>query len=420
MKILHTSDWHLGQHFICKSRAREHQAFMTWLLAQVEQLQIDAVIVAGDIFDTGTPPSYARELYNSFVVAMHKAQCQLIILAGNHDSVAMLNESKQLVSQLNTQVIANVSAELESQLLHIPQRDGLPGALVCAVPFIRPRDVMQSQAGQTGVAKQQQLGNAISEHYSQLYQLALQQRQVLGDVPIIATGHLTAVGASVTESVRDIYIGSLDAFAAQQFPAADYIALGHIHRAQRVAKSEHIRYSGSPIALSFDEVKQQKSVNLVTFDGAKLIDVTELPVPRFQPMQVVKGNLAQIAEQLTALALPVTDSAPTSTDAQTVWLSIEVQEQDYLIDLQNRIAALTEGLPVEVLQVRRARKDREQHLQATHNETLSELAVMDVFQRCLQGVEFSSDAEQARKARIELAFQQIVEQVEHANEDDNQ
>jgi exonuclease SbcD len=279
---------------------------------------------------------------------------------------------------------------------------------------------MQSQAGQTGVAKQQQLGNAISEHYSQLYQLALQQRQALGDVPIIATGHLTAVGASVTESVRDIYIGSLDAFAAQQFPAADYIALGHIHRAQRVAKSEHIRYSGSPIALSFDEVKQQKSVNLVTFDGAKLIDVTELPVPRFQPMQVVKGNLAQIAEQLTALALPVTDSAPTSTDTQTVWLSIEVQEQDYLIDLQNRIAALTEGLPVEVLQVRRARKDREQHLQATHNETLSELAVMDVFQRCLQGVEFSSDAEQARKARIELAFQQIVEQVEHANEDDNQ
>jgi len=411
MKILHTSDWHLGQHFITKSRANEHSCFMAWLLEQIEVHQVDAVIVAGDIFDTGTPPSYARELYNSFVVAMSKVQCQLIILAGNHDSVATLNESKQLLSQLNTQVISSVSPDLNQQVLALQNRQGELGALLCAVPFVRPRDVMQSEAWQSGTEKQQRLGLAITEHYANLYQLAEQKRAEQGSaVPIIATGHLTAVGVSVTESVRDIYIGTLEAFSANQFPAADYIALGHIHRAQKVAKSEHIRYSGSPIPLSFDEVKQSKSVNLVSFTDGKLDTVTELTIPQFQPMQVIKGNLESIEAQLADFK--------THTDPLPVWLSIEVQEQDYLTDLQTRIEAMTTDLPVEVLQVRRARKDREQHLHTQVKETLSELSVNDVFQRCLEGVEFSTDAEIARKSRIELAFKQIVEQVEHATQED--
>ncbi|PKH08031.1 exonuclease subunit SbcD [Moritella sp. Urea-trap-13] len=415
MKILHTSDWHLGQHFITKSRVNEHSCFMAWLLEQVELHQVDAVIVAGDIFDTGTPPSYARELYNSFVVAMSKVNCQLIILAGNHDSVATLNESKQLLSQLNTQVISSVSLDLDQQVLELKNRQGQLGALLCAVPFVRPRDVMQSEAWQSGSEKQQRLGAAITEHYANLYKLAEKKREQHNDkdnsaVPIIVTGHLTALGVSVTESVRDIYIGTLEAFPANQFPAADYIALGHIHRAQKVAKSEHIRYSGSPIPLSFDEVKQQKSVNLVNFVEGKFDSVTELAIPRFQPMQAIKGNLESIEAQLADFK--------THTDPLPVWLSIEVQEQDYLTDLQTRIEAMTTDLPVEVLQVRRARKDREQHLHSQVKETLSELSVNDVFARCLQGVEFTTDAEIARKSRIELAFKQIVEQVEHATQEE--
>ena len=103
-RILHTSDWHLGQNFYGKSRVNEHQQFLNWLLDQVNNHDIDAVIVAGDIFDTGTPPSYAREMYFDFVVNMHEKNCQLIILAGNHDSVAMLGESKQLLSHITCPV----------------------------------------------------------------------------------------------------------------------------------------------------------------------------------------------------------------------------------------------------------------------------------------------------------------------------
>ena len=259
MRILHSSDWHLGQHFMGKTRQAEHQAFLAWLIEQVQAQQVDAVLVAGDIFDTGAPPSYARELYNHFIVELRQSGAELLVLGGNHDSVAMLGESKTLLAQLNTRVIPSVCAELEEQVLVLHDRTGQPGAILCAIPFIRPRDVLFSQAGESAQTKQQNLQSAIQQHYQQLYARALAKRDALGgQLPIIATGHLTTVGASASESVREIYVGSLEAFPTSAFPPAAYIALGHIHRPQKVGGLEHIRYCGSPIPLSFDEAKQQK------------------------------------------------------------------------------------------------------------------------------------------------------------------
>ena len=135
MRLLHTSDWHLGQNFYSKSRAAEHDAFLTWLLDRAQEHEVDAIIVAGDIFDTGSPPSYARELYNRFVVQLQQTGCRLVVLAGNHDSVAMLNESRDILAFLHTTVVANAGyAPIE-----LPLRDGTPGAIFCPVPFLRPR-----------------------------------------------------------------------------------------------------------------------------------------------------------------------------------------------------------------------------------------------------------------------------------------
>ncbi len=106
MRILHTSDWHLGQHFMGKSRQAEHQALIDWLLSQVDAHAVDAVLIAGDIFDTGAPPSYARELYSQLVVRLHHAGVALLLLGGNHDSVATLGESSALLACLSTTVVA--------------------------------------------------------------------------------------------------------------------------------------------------------------------------------------------------------------------------------------------------------------------------------------------------------------------------
>ena len=169
-------------------------------------------------------------------------------------------------------------------------------------------------------------------------------------LPIIASGHLTTVGASKSDAVRDIYIGTLDAFPAQNFPPADYIALGHIHRAQKIGGSEHIRYSGSPIALSFDETGKSKSVNLVTFADGKLDEVTPLVVPVTQPLAVIKGDFdsisAQLAEWRDADAEPAT------------WVDIEITSDEYLHDIQRKIQVITDDLPVDVLLVRRSREQQ--------------------------------------------------------------
>src|SRR6185369_305750 len=102
MRLLHTSDWHLGQHFMGKSRQAEHQALVDWLLDQVAAEAVDAVLIAGDIFDTGTPPSYARELYNQLVLRLNRAGVGLLLLGGNHDSAAVLGESRELLACLGT------------------------------------------------------------------------------------------------------------------------------------------------------------------------------------------------------------------------------------------------------------------------------------------------------------------------------
>jgi len=135
MRILHTSDWHLGQHFIGKSRAAEHQAFFHWLKQQVITLDVDVVVVAGDIFDTATPPSYARELYHQLIVDLQPTGVQLVLLGGNHDSVAVLQESASLLKCLHTTVVPAYHTDPNAHLIPLIQKNGDVGAVLAAVPF---------------------------------------------------------------------------------------------------------------------------------------------------------------------------------------------------------------------------------------------------------------------------------------------
>ncbi|MCG7812174.1 exonuclease SbcCD subunit D C-terminal domain-containing protein, partial [Alteromonas sp. MCA-1] len=337
--------------------------------------------------------------------------------------------------------------------------------------------------------KRQALGDAIKQHYGALYNEALSLRASIEEkqaeqgsensaaIPIIATGHLTALGVSQSESVRDIYIGTLEGFDAKGFPPADYIALGHIHRPQKVAKTEHIRYSGSPIPLGFDELNTQKQVVLVTFEiESTTPTISTLPVPRFQAMEVIKGDLKAIEAAINksdaitlasqtddavseldevdkALSefnktISATDNAISSKDP--VWLCIEVEKEDYLTDLQQRIQGLLEGKNAEILQLKRKRKRMVNSLTEKQNVQLSELSVNDVFEArlALESIEDNTTSESAptesaqatlldddqstrameqagseksasRLNRIRQLFNEAVEQV-HTNDEDTE
>jgi len=450
MRIIHTSDWHLGQYFYGKSRANEHQQFIHWLLTQVKIHDIDAIIVAGDIFDTATPPSYARQMYFNFISDLQTTGCQLIVLAGNHDSVSMLAESKELLGALSTRVIANVTdiniaRNLAEQVFVINNKQGKPQAVICAVPFIRPRDVVKSQAGQSATDKSTSLQQAIISHYQALFAQAQQlaSLQAVSDkqnkLPIIATGHLTALGVTVSDSVRDIYIGTLEALPSNAFPAADYIALGHIHRAQKVGKTEHIRYCGSPIALSFDEAKQNKRVLMVEFEQDELATITDLIVPCFQPLAMVKTSIENLSDAVAALSndllakdlsenVLLESGLLAKTTVMKIWLDIELSNTGLLSDLQPKIMALVKDFPVEVLLVRREKQVRKRLMLANKEDqsTLSELTLEEVFNSRLNQEAWSSemnDKKEAdddkqdsaevveRKEQLQTLFKQTVSQV---------
>ena len=375
MRLLHTSDWHLGQSFMNHSREREHTALIDWLLEQVQVQQVDAVLIAGDIFDTGTPPSYARALYYRLIAELHRLNVALLLLGGNHDSVSVLGESLPLLQHLQTTVIASTGSAAQ-HLVTLPQRaSGQPGCIVCALPFIRPRDVLHSQAGQSAQDKQRSLQAAIQDTYAQVY-AAAQARQAAHlqahgvRLPIVATGHLTTVGASTNESVREIYVGALEAFPTTAFPPADYIALG------------------------FDEARQTKEVLLVELGADGLSSVTPLPTPVCQALVSASGNLASLPATLRALAAQGTAEHP-------AWLEVTVQDDDYLPDLAPRIEAMVQDLPLEVLRVKRQRGTATPGLWAEDAASLHELSPREVFARRLAQETLPAELEAALRARYD-------------------
>ena len=178
MKILHTSDWHLGQNFMGKSRVEEHEAFLSWLLKIIKEKEIEVLLVSGDIFDTGTPPNYALELYYNFLKELSsiKTLITTIITAGNHDSVSTLKAPKQLLEVLNVHVITT-GDEDENVIIPINKNDDLI-SIVCAVPFLRDSVIRQSLSGKTISEKEKLANSGIKAYYENCYKKALELKKI--------------------------------------------------------------------------------------------------------------------------------------------------------------------------------------------------------------------------------------------------
>ena len=380
MRFLHTSDIHLGQRFHRRDRQREHSEYLAWLRDRFVETEADAVLIAGDVFDVASPPSYAREQLAGFVHDIRQAGGQLIILGGNHDSPLTLSENLKPWSLLSALVIPSVAPEDAAANVHvISKRDGTPGMVLCAVPFIHERQIVRSVAGQSDEERRAMLANAIAQYYREIYDAALAKRHMMGlDLPIVATGHLTLVGASLSESVKEIYVGSLEALSTEMLPPADYVALGHIHRGMKVGGHDHIRYCGSPIALSFDELNRDKEVLVVHFGPGRSRQIEALGVPRFQAM----GRISAPIDELPA-ALDVYLAENPADAERPTWLEVAITDAGYLPDLGERVGQLVEGRPVEVLRITSSRRGDASAGIESSPESLDELTPEQVFQSLL-------------------------------------
>lgn len=377
MRVLHTSDWHIGRTLYGRKRYEEFEAFLSWLAETVQQNEIDVLLVAGDVFDTSAPSNRAQELYYRFLCQVAASSCRhVVIIAGNHDSPSFLNAPKDLLKALNVHVAGSCTESPEDEVLVLCNEQDAPELIVCAVPYLRDRDIRVAEAGESIEDKERKLIEGIRTHYAAVAALAEQKREELrADIPIVGMGHLFTAGGQTIDGdgVRELYVGSLAHVTAGIFPACfSYLALGHLHVPQKVNGIETVRYSGSPLPMGFGEAKQQKSVCQVEFHSTAA-SVQLIDVPVFQRIERVKGNWNSISKRILELS---------ATNSQ-IWLEVIYDGIEVIGDLRERLEAAISGTKIEILRIKNNRIIDRVLGQIHEEETLADLNVNDVFERCL-------------------------------------
>lgn len=293
IRILHTADWHLGQTFFGYDRTEEHGVFLNWLAEEIRQKEIDALIIAGDVFDVSNPSAASQSMYYQFIyrVTAENPYLQIVIVAGNHDSAARLEAPLPLLQAMRTEVRGVVrkleggEIDYDHLTVELKNRKGEVELLCMAVPFLRQGDYPAVQTE----------GNPYAEGVRELYAQLLQRlwKRRTENQAILAIGHLQATGSEIAEkdySERTV-IGGLECVSPEAFSEQiAYTALGHIHKAQRVSGRENVRYAGSPIPMSFAEKHYHHGVVMVTFDGGCAVDIERLECPKLIPLLSVPNG----------------------------------------------------------------------------------------------------------------------------------
>ena len=434
MRILHTSDWHLGRTLYGRQRYDEFAAFLDWLAALIEREGVTALLVAGDVFDTSTPTHRAQELYYRFLCRVARSPWRhLVVVAGNHDSPTFLEAPKELLRALDVHVIGSAAEDPADEVLVLRDPAGAPELIVCAVPYLRDRDIRRVEAGEDGADKELKLIAGIRDHYASVIALAEARRAELGaEIPLVAMGHLFTAGGQTLEGdgVRELYVGSLAHVSPGIFPdSVDYLALGHLHVPQRVGGAETRRYSGSPLPMGFGEARQEKSLCLVEWDkgngdrpGCR---VRLIPIPVFQPLERIQGDWDRLAKRLKEL---VAARSPT-------WIEVIYEGETLISDLRERLEALLampEETPTrgetgfghdkalrgadetatreetaprpEILRVRNNRLVQGVLERMHEEESLGDLDELEVFTRCLEAQGMVAE----QQADLLRAYQEIL------------
>ena len=305
VRFFHTSDWHLGQFFYNHSRQYEHEQFLAWLLKQIQQKQPHALLIAGDIFDVINPASAAQKQLYQFLADAHDIapNMQTLMIAGNHDSGYRIEQVEPLLEKYNARTVGVIHKNAEGQIdldrLLVPIYDEHKKivAWCLTLPFLRPAEI-------TGFNEQTASSqNAIAYLHQQLITEA--KKRKTADQALILMSHAHMQGGETSDSERPIIIGNEEALSIALFDdAIDYVALGHLHKPQKVGQ-EHIRYSGSPIPLSFSEINYKHQIVEVTIDPTQTdesrLQFEAAAIPRSVQLHKIKGELNDVFTQLIAL-----------------------------------------------------------------------------------------------------------------------
>lgn len=371
MRLLHTSDWHLGQTLHGHERSAEHQAFLDWLLDTLESENVDVLLIAGDVFDTANPSSAAQRQWYGFLAAAHRRipGLSVVVIAGNHDSPGRLEAPHPFYAlcQVNVvgQTVRDAQGEIDLSQLVLPLRDrqGETRAWALAVPFLRPGDVPRAQAAPASAetaearadAQGETPGAAFQDAIVDLYRRvqAYAETRRAPQQALVALGHCHMRDGQVSEDSERRLVGGAEALPAAMFDdAVAYAALGHLHFPQAVGARAHIRYSGSPLPLSFNEMHYPHQVVCVDLDGAQAGAIRPLRVPRQVELLSVPARPLPPDEALAALAAMTLPPLDPADIASWPYLQVQVRLDAPEPGLRARIDAALAGRPVRLCRIR--------------------------------------------------------------------
>ena len=410
LKVLHTSDWHLGHSLYGVKRDEEFSAFLDWMLKTIVENQVDVLLIAGDIFDNGNPSNRARSLYYTFLSRLFNTSCQqVVVISGNHDSPSFLDAPTDVLKAIHVHTVATPGAVMdgdgavEHEVLVLRDAAGEPMAIVAAVPFLPDRVLRTLSLGEDAADREGKIRKAIRAHYDAVAKIAAQKQAALGrNVPVVAMGHLFAAGGKATDGIRDLYVGGLGQVDASAFSDVfDYVALGHLHVPQVVGGNPRIRSCGSPLPMGFNEVAQAKQVTLLTFNP-NLQDIRALGVPVFQKMVRVTGDLDAVLSKLGELV----------ASEDNIWVEV-VYSGERVADLSRVLHRAVENTDVRILRIQNENLKMTSFCMLPEGETLQNLSPESVFERLMdkRGVPLE------KRERLMAMYREVLIELQKAPED---
>jgi len=401
MRLLHTSDWHLGRMlYMKKERSEEHARFLQWLLDTIRENAIDILLIAGDVFDSTSPGNASLKMYYDFLLKVRDCGCNhVVVVGGNHDSPGLLDAPKEILSALNIKVVGKASGNPEDNVFIPTDENGQPLAIICAVPFLREKDISKYVEGESYSDRSKRITDCIRKYYEAVGEIAKNKQNEYGqNVPIVATGHLSVMGGKTIadDGVRETYIGSIECVGSDIFPPYfDYVALGHYHIPSVISNS--IRYCGSPIPMGFGEANQKKNVIIVDFENGNKT-IIEIPIPVFQKLESIVGDKKFILNRLQEL----------KENNESVWIEIIYDGNEIFADFAAWITEQTIDTKIEVLISRNKTYLDKVLTREDVARPLEELNEFDVFDKLLDGKNYLLEEQ---KSELRDLYKEIINEM---------
>ncbi|WP_026977664.1 exonuclease SbcCD subunit D C-terminal domain-containing protein [Flavobacterium tegetincola] len=405
MKILHTSDWHLGQLFHEYDRTFEHQQFLNWLQAALVTEEIEVLLVSGDVFDISNPSAASIRMFYSFLqkATQDNPALQIVITAGNHDSASRLEAPKPLLESSNIHIIGTIeknadgSINYEKLVVPLKNKSGEIQTFCLAIPFLRTGDYPTIAEAENPYTE------GVAQLYRDAFEYASQHKHA--HQTIIAMGHMHTQQAEISEmdTAERKIMGGVECVAANAFDEnLKYVALGHIHKAQRIGGKEHIRYSGSPLPMSFSERNYKHQVIVFELEEEiKHLKMLEIPVSI--PLLRVPLNPHPLEDVIAALH-QLEDKNDTTP---APYLEVQVLLAEPEPGLRHKVETALLGKNVRLARIQPHYPNREKESSSHYSqELLNELQPTDVFSKSYQ-LKYSAEVPE----HLMALFQQTVNEV---------